>query len=168
MDLHKPNNELVSSWLEHFGARMSHGQTRIHKTHHDPNLEEATTFPLIIYFVFGNGTNTQMSFCLETPKSRSSQSWDSCDFGGPQLFVHTSNWDEVESKVVAFIERFPMVCGTPLEHKESGRFLTFSGWESNCQFDFRPFFWPQLVFEMSKWVMRAHFRHLRSKKFLMI
>jgi hypothetical protein len=30
-------------------------------------LGEATTFPLIIYYVLGHGTSTQMSFCLETP-----------------------------------------------------------------------------------------------------
>ncbi len=29
-----------------------------------------------------------------------------------------------------------------LHARESGRFLTFSGRESNCQFDSRPFFWP--------------------------
>jgi hypothetical protein len=33
------------------GARTSHGQTRTHKTHHGPNLGEATTFPLIVYYV---------------------------------------------------------------------------------------------------------------------
>jgi hypothetical protein len=29
---------------------MSHGQTRTHKTHHGPDLGEATTFPLYIIF----------------------------------------------------------------------------------------------------------------------
>ncbi len=29
-----------------------------------------------------------------------------------------------------------------LHATKSGRFPTFSGRESNCQFDFRPFFWP--------------------------
>jgi hypothetical protein len=41
----------------------SHGQTQIHKTHHGPNLDETTTFPLIIFFVLGHGGCTQMSFC---------------------------------------------------------------------------------------------------------
>ncbi len=46
----------TTSWLMHswstFGAKMSHGQIRIHKTHithHGPNLGEAITFPLIVY-----------------------------------------------------------------------------------------------------------------------
>jgi hypothetical protein len=51
-----------------FGARMNHGQTQTHKNHHSPDLEEATTFPFILYSMAGHGANTQMSFCLETPK----------------------------------------------------------------------------------------------------
>jgi hypothetical protein len=35
-----------------------------HKIHHGSDLGEATTFPLIIYFMLGHGTSTQMSFCL--------------------------------------------------------------------------------------------------------
>jgi hypothetical protein len=50
-----------------FGAWTSHGQTQIHKIHHDLDLGEATTFPLIVYYVFGHRTNTQMSFCPGTP-----------------------------------------------------------------------------------------------------
>jgi len=63
-DLHKPNNELISAQLEHFGAQTNHNQTQTHKIHHGPNLREATTFPFIIYYVPNHGTNTQMSFCL--------------------------------------------------------------------------------------------------------
>ncbi len=48
-------------------VRTHHGQTQTYKTHHNPDLGEATTFPLIIYFVPGHRTNTQMSFCPETP-----------------------------------------------------------------------------------------------------
>jgi hypothetical protein len=60
MDLNKPNNT--------FGAHMNHEQTRTHKTHHGLNLGEATTFPLIIFFVHGHEASTQMSFCPKTPK----------------------------------------------------------------------------------------------------
>ncbi len=64
----KPNTRwLVHNWKT-FGVRMSHRQIRIHKTHHCLNLWEATTFPLIVYFMSGNGTSTQISFCLGTPK----------------------------------------------------------------------------------------------------
>jgi hypothetical protein len=39
-----------------------------HKTHHGPNLGEATTFPFIVFSLLGHGAYTHMSFCLRTPK----------------------------------------------------------------------------------------------------
>jgi hypothetical protein len=60
----------TTSWLVHswstFGVRTCYKQTRTHKTHHGSKLREATTFPLIIYFVHGHGTNTEITFCLGT------------------------------------------------------------------------------------------------------
>jgi hypothetical protein len=57
----------TTSWLVHslniFGARTNHGHTWTHKTHHGLNLGEATTFPLIVYFVPSHGISTQMAFC---------------------------------------------------------------------------------------------------------
>jgi hypothetical protein len=43
-------------------------QAWIHKTHHDLNLEEATTFSLIVFSMPGHKAYTQMSFCSEIPK----------------------------------------------------------------------------------------------------
>jgi hypothetical protein len=37
-----------------FGAQLSHEHTWTHKTHHDLDLEEATTFPFIIFFVISH------------------------------------------------------------------------------------------------------------------
>ncbi len=58
----------TTSWLVHswsiFSAQMSHEQTWTHKTHHGPNLGEATTFPFIIFYVFHHRANTQLSFVL--------------------------------------------------------------------------------------------------------
>jgi hypothetical protein len=60
------------SWLRRnlnaLGARTNHEQTWTHKTHHSSDLGEAITFPLIVDFVHGHKTSTQMSFCLGTPK----------------------------------------------------------------------------------------------------
>jgi hypothetical protein len=75
----KPNNKLVSALLEPFGVKTSHRQTQIHKTHHGPNLGEATTFPLIVYFVPLHEAHIQMTFW----ESRNCQSWDSRNFGVP-------------------------------------------------------------------------------------
>jgi hypothetical protein len=82
----RTNNYLITqicinqtqSWLVHslstFGVRMSHGQPRIHKTHHSSNLGEATTFPLIVFFAALHGGHIQMAFCPRTPK------WESQNF----------------------------------------------------------------------------------------
>jgi hypothetical protein len=76
---HRNQTNQTKSWLVHswntFGARTSHEQAWTHKTHHDSDLGEATTFPLILFSVPGHEANTQMSFCLGTPKweSRNSQ-----------------------------------------------------------------------------------------------
>jgi hypothetical protein len=47
---------------------LVNGQTRTHKIHHDSDLRETTTFPLIVFSVPNHGTSTQMSFCPKTPK----------------------------------------------------------------------------------------------------
>ncbi len=48
------------------------------------------------------------------------------------------------------------------------RFPTFSGQESNWQFDSWPFFRPLLVLQMSEWLMQGHFRYLLFKTFLIV
>ncbi len=62
----------TTSWLMRscntLSAHMSHGDTQTHKTHHNPNLGEATTLPLIVFSVHGHGPYTQMSFCLGSSK----------------------------------------------------------------------------------------------------
>jgi hypothetical protein len=63
MDLHKLNNKLFSAQLEHLWYT---DEPRIHKTHHDSDLGEATTFPLIVYFVLNHMTNTQMSLSRDS------------------------------------------------------------------------------------------------------
>jgi hypothetical protein len=51
-----------------FGAQMNHEHTQTHETHHSLDLGEATTFPLIVFFVLGHRAYTQMSFFPRTPK----------------------------------------------------------------------------------------------------
>jgi len=43
-------------------------QTQIHKIHHDLNLGEATTLPLLVLSMPSYRACTQMSFCPKTPK----------------------------------------------------------------------------------------------------
>jgi hypothetical protein len=54
--------------LNIFGVKTNHGQTRIHKTHHGPDMGETTTFPLILYYVPLHKAHIQMAFCPGTPK----------------------------------------------------------------------------------------------------
>ncbi len=49
------------------------------------DLGEATTFPLIVYYVAFHEAHIQMAFCPGNLKweSQNSQSWDSYNFGAP-------------------------------------------------------------------------------------
>jgi hypothetical protein len=80
-----------TKWLMHswstFGARTA-TVTRTHKTHRGPDLEEATTFPLIVFFATLRGDYIQMALFPGTPgtpgqESRNPALWDSWDFGAP-------------------------------------------------------------------------------------
>jgi hypothetical protein len=52
----------MCSWST-FGAQMNNEHTRMHKTHHGPNLGEVTTFPLI---VFTMGTTPKWCFSRDS------------------------------------------------------------------------------------------------------
>jgi hypothetical protein len=64
--------------LSTFGARTSHGQIRIHKIHHGLDLGEATTLPLIVYYVPLHEAHIQTTFCF-----KNCQSWVSHNFRVP-------------------------------------------------------------------------------------
>jgi len=66
-DLHKPDNKLVSACWNTFGARTSHGQTRTHKTHHGPDLGEATTFPLMYILYLSTRPTSKWHFVPGLP-----------------------------------------------------------------------------------------------------
>jgi hypothetical protein len=57
---------LVHSWST-FGLWTSHEQTWTHKTHHNLDLGETTTFFLIIFFVFDHGPAPKCHFVLGLP-----------------------------------------------------------------------------------------------------
>ncbi len=71
---HNPH-KVISAWLEHLWCQDEPWATRTHKTHHSPDLGEAITFPLIVYFVPLHGACIQMAFlsrdsCVGVSKSR--------------------------------------------------------------------------------------------------
>jgi hypothetical protein len=68
MDLHKPN-KLISAKLEVFWCTDEPWANMDSQDSPQPELGEATNFPLIVYYVHGHRTSTQISFChLEVPK----------------------------------------------------------------------------------------------------
>jgi hypothetical protein len=56
-----------------------------------------------------------MVFCPKTPKEESQNcpNLDSRNFAKAYIFVQTSDWDEIKSKLVALDESFPTMCRTP-------------------------------------------------------
>ncbi len=66
--------------LSTFGARKNHEQLRTHKTNHDPDLGEAITFPLIVFYAPLHEAHIQMAFCPErvpkSPQLRLPQLWE--------------------------------------------------------------------------------------------
>ncbi len=73
-------HKVISAQLEHFWCYDEPRATWTHKTHHNPNLGEATTFPLIIYSTPLHEGHIQMFFfflgfpggSLEIPTIRTS------------------------------------------------------------------------------------------------
>jgi len=51
-----------------FGAQMNHMHTWIHNIHHNLDLGETITFPLIVFIVISHGGYIQISFCPRTLK----------------------------------------------------------------------------------------------------
>jgi hypothetical protein len=70
---HGPAQKTNTRWLVH------NWSTFCVTIHHGPDLGEASTFPLIVYYVPLHEAHIQVAFCPGTPKweSRNCQSWDS-------------------------------------------------------------------------------------------
>ncbi len=79
---HNPH-KVVSAKLEHLWCQDEPRATRTHKTHHGPDLGEATTFPLIVYSAARGGGGIQMAISPGTPEweSRICPRLESRDFG---------------------------------------------------------------------------------------
>ncbi len=142
--------------------------TWTHKTHHSPDSGEATTFPHILFSATRHGGYIQMAQILGTPKMES----QIVPAGLPELWTAITPDYRVRSQ--RGLNQSCSPCRAFQRHvarsnrmSGRGRFPTFSGRESNCQFDSRPFFCPWFKLHMSKWPMRGRFRYLRFKTFPM-
>jgi hypothetical protein len=86
-----------------------------------------------------------MAFCPRTPKweSQNSQTWDSpTTLGAHNFMCRLSIEMRSKAKLYPLSRTFQRYVARDLHAKKLGRFLTFSGEESNYQFNSRPFFCP--------------------------
>jgi len=123
-----------------FGVRMNHGQSRIHKIHHGLDLGEATTFPIMVYFVPGPKCHfvpKLPSESLEIPTIGTLATLGVHNFACRLLIEIRS-----EAKLYPLSKAFQGYVAHHPHARKLGLFLTFSGQESNCQFDSQLFFWP--------------------------
>jgi hypothetical protein len=131
----------TTSWLVHslgiFGARTNHGQTWTHKTHHGPDLGEATTFPIIVFSMPLHGATSKWHFVPGLP----SGSPEIPTVGVPAtLGPHNFSCRppivmKSKAKLYPLLRDFQQYAACHLHTRKSGQFPTFSGRESNCQFD---------------------------------
>ncbi len=137
-------HKVVSAQLEHFWCQEKPRATQTHKTHHKPNLGEANTFPFIVYFALLHGATSKWFFIPglpsgspEIPTSQTPTTLKAHNFLCRPLIIMRS-----EAKLQPLSKAFQQYVACCLNARKLGQFLTFSGQESNWQFDSQPFFWP--------------------------
>ncbi len=145
MNLHPKTNQkrLVNIWEHPWVLGQGMG-TLTHKTHHGPDSGEATTFPHIVFSTARSGGYIQMAQILETPKmeSRNCPSWTSRTLDAHNSQLQSLIVTRFKPKLYPSSRSFQRHVALSNRMSKRGRFSTFSGWGSNCQFDSRPFFCP--------------------------
>ncbi len=137
-----------TSWLvhiqKHYGCWDKPRATRIHLIHHGLDSGEATTFPHTLFSTFAHGTCIQMAFCPRLPRRslKTVPVWTPGTSGGHNSHLRPPIGMRSEANLYLSSRAFQWCAALHLHTPGSGRFSTFSGQESNCQFDSRPFFRP--------------------------
>jgi hypothetical protein len=85
-----------------------------------------------------------MSFCPRTPKwgPEIPKIGTPTTLGAHNFVCRPSIEMRFKSKLYPSLRAFQWYVARHLQTIKLGKFLTFSGWESNWQFDSQPFFWP--------------------------
>ncbi len=141
----KPNNKLVNALLEHFWCQ---DKPRVDSNSQDsprPKLGGSHHLPLyIILCASPRGPHPNGIFVpglsfgsLEIPKVVTPTTLGPNNFVCKPLIEMRSKTKLQPSSIT-----FQRYVACHLNARKSGRFPTFSGRKSNCQFDSRPFFWP--------------------------
>jgi hypothetical protein len=150
MDLHNTNtSQLMHSWST-FGARTSHGQLRLTR------FTRLTR--LIMTRTWGKPPSSPLYYtlCLFTRPTSKWHFISGLPSGSPEIAkvgtlvtLGAHNFAckpriemKNEAKLQPSSRAFQQYVARHLSARKFGRFPTFNGRESNCQFDSRPFFWP--------------------------
>ncbi len=128
------------------GVRTNHGLLWTHKIHHSLDLGEATTFPHIVFSTLFHHTYIRMALFPETPKEESRNYPEIVPVWIPEtLAAHNSFLEppigmRSKANLQLSLRAFQRCVALRLHTPASDQFPNFSGRESNCQFDSRPFF----------------------------
>jgi hypothetical protein len=120
--------------------------TSDHKTHHGPNSREATTFPpySILYAtpsrLHPNGSFSRDSQVGVPKLSRNCPDWSPGTLGAHNSRLQSLIATRSEPKLYPSSRSFQRRIALSIRRSGRGRFQTFCGRESNCQFDSRPSF----------------------------
>ncbi len=127
-----------------FSARTSRGQPWTHKAHHGLDSGEATTFPHIVFSMSLRDTYIRMTFCLGTLKEdpKIVSVWIPGTLRVHNSLLRSPIRVRFKTNLQLSLRAFLQCVAFHLHTPRLGQFPTFSGWESNCQFDFQPFFLP--------------------------
>ncbi len=133
----KLNNKLVNAQLEHFQCQNEPRASSNSQNSPQPRLKGNHHFPPYNIFCASPRIPHPNGILSKIPK-----------FGtlatlGPYNFACKP---PIEMKSKASLQplfrAFQQYIASHLHTRKLGRFPTFNGWESNCQFASRPFFWP--------------------------
>ncbi len=133
----KPITRGLVSIREHPWVLGQATGTLTHKTHHGPDSGEATTFPHIVFSTSHHGDYIRMALFPGTVPGWSLGTLD-VHSSSPQTRIVTRSKPKLQLLSRAFQRHVALLEAT----SGRGRFLIFSGRESNFQFDSRPFFCP--------------------------
>ncbi len=145
--LHGPaqnQHKVVSAQLEHFWCQDEPWATRTHKIHHGLAWEKPPPSPLQYTLCLSTGATSKWLFVPglprgspEIPTSRTPTTLRADNLAcRPAIAMRT------KAKLQPLSRAFQQYVSRCLHVRKQGRFLTFSGRESNYQFDSHPFFWP--------------------------
>ncbi len=144
-NLHQTNQQVSQiTFQSTFSARISHERLWTHKTHHGPDLGKPPPSPIYYSLRLSAAPTSEWLFVLGFPRRSPeiTMVWTPAILRDYNSLLRPPIGTRYKSNLQLSSRAFQWCIALYLHAPWSGRFLTFSGRESNCQFDFRPFFLP--------------------------